>query len=150
MFKKIPSGILVICILITIIIYVRFFYVSYTQSVEAESTEISTLFFWIFFLLVITFCVSLAFSFFYYIRHWKENPEKAGRFIAVIITCGLLLSITWLFGDGNPLPLAGYKGSENTYLWLKLTDMWLYSIYTLLSLGFVALVGGIIWSYFKK
>jgi hypothetical protein len=63
---------------------------------------------------------------------------------------GLLLFITYTVGDGNPLSIAGYEGNENTYIWLKLTDMWIYSIYILLALALIALLGGILWSYFKK
>ena len=149
-FKKISTAVLWVCMLITLVLSGRFFYVFFTQSLDSDSPEISALLSFIFSLLIITFCTGMIFSFFYYIRQWKENPKKARQSITVIIAWGLLLLITWLFGTGNPLPLIGYKGNENTFLWLKLTDMWLYSIYILLGLGFFALFGGIIWSYLKK
>ena len=149
-FNKISTVVLWVCMLITLVLSVRFFYVSFTQSVNSESTEISVLLSWIFSLLFLTFCCGMVFSFIHFIRQWKENPTKARRSITVIFIWSLLLFITWLSGSGNPLPLIGYKGNENTFLWLKLTDMWLYSIYILLALGFFALFGGIIWSYFKK
>jgi len=147
---KIPTGVLLFCMLITVALSVWFFSVYINQSSGGESPEISALLSWIFFLLIITLCAGLIFSLFNYIHIWKENPKKALRFVAVISVCGLLLLINWLLGSGNPLPIVGYKGSENTYLWLKLTDMLLYTIYVLLSVGIIALLAGIVWSYFKK
>jgi len=149
-FTKVSTGVLWLCMLITLTLSIWFYSIYFSQSVDTESAEISALLSWLSFLFIITVCTGLGFSFFYSIRQWKENPKKMGRFVAITIAWGLLLLITWAFGNGNPLLLVGYKGNDNTYFWLKITDMWLYSIYILLGLGFLALFGGIIWSYFKK
>ena len=149
-FNKISTLTLWLCMLITLILSLRFFYVSFTQSVDVESPELSSLLIWIFSLLMITLSTGLFFFFYSYIRKWKENPKKAKRSTAFVIALFVLLSAAWMFGDGNPLPLIGYKGNENTYLWLKLTDMWLYSLYILSGLGILALFAGIVVSYFKK
>ncbi|MCL1934572.1 MAG: hypothetical protein FWF53_12260 [Candidatus Azobacteroides sp.] len=151
-FHRISTGVLWLCTLISLILAVWFYSVCFTQTPDpdTESTEISALLYWLFILFIITVCTGLIFSFFYFIRRWHENPKKIRRSAAVAPAGGFLLLIAWVSGNGNPLPLVGYKGNENTYLWLKLTDMWLYSIYILLGLAFFALLGGIIWSYFKK
>ena len=62
----------------------------------------------------------------------------------------VILACTFLLGNGHPLPIPGYEGDANTTVWLKVIDMWLYTIYILLGLVIMVLVGGIIWSYFKK
>ena len=62
----------------------------------------------------------------------------------------LLLAGAYVLGSGRPLPMPNYSGDANTFVWLKVIDMWLYTIYILLGLVIVALVGGIIWNYFKK
>jgi hypothetical protein len=149
-FNKIPSVVLWLCTTTTLILSIWFYIAFINQSVDAESPQISALIFLPFLLLIVIICAGLVFSLFHYIRIWKENPKKAVRSIVIIIACGLLLTITCTSGSGNPLPLTGYKGNENTYFWLKITDMWLYSIYILLSLGLLTLIGGIVWSYFKK
>ena len=149
-FRKISTGVLWFCTLITSVLILRFYKVYFTQSLDAESPEISALLNWLFFLFIITVCIALIFSFFNFVRLRNQNPKKIGRSVAIVATCGLLLLLTWVFGNGDALPLIGYKGNENTYMWLKITDMWLYSIYILLALGIFALLGGIIWSYFKK
>lgn len=149
-FNKIPTGVLWFCTLITLILSVGFYYAYFNQSVDTESTELSALLIWLFTLFIITVGIGLIFSFFYLIRRWKEDPKKMIRSAVITLVSGLLLLVTWILGSGNPLPLIGYKGNENTYVWLKLTDMWLYSIYILLGIGLLALFGGIIWSYLKK
>ena len=148
--NKISTFVLWFCMLISLVLSLRFFYVGYTRSIDGESPELSSLLIWIFSLLLITLCTGLIFFLYSYIRKWKVNPGKAKRSAALIIILCVLLSVAWVLGDGNPLPLTGYKGNENTYLYMKLTDMWLYSLYILLGLGILALFGGIILSYFKK
>jgi len=149
-FDKISTGVLWGCILVTLILSVWFYGAYYAHSIDKESPVVMALLDWLFILLVITVSTALIFSFFYVIRQWKENPKRIRRFVVVVAAWGLLLSATWLSGNGTPLSLIGYKGNENTYLWLKITDMWLYSIYILSCFAFLALLGGIIWSYFKK
>jgi hypothetical protein len=72
------------------------------------------------------------------------RPLIGAGILAVLLLC------TYWAGNGNPLPISGYEGDENTSFWLKLADMWLYSIYILLGLVVLTLIGGIIWSYIKK
>ena len=149
-YSKLPVVALWICSFVTLFISVWFLIAYFNQPEGGESTEISAILFWILILFIITVSTGLVFLIIYYIRQWKENPRKVLTFLSISFTCGLLLTIAFILGNGNPLNLTGYQGSENTYIWLKITDMWLYTIYFLLGLGFLALIGGIIWSYFKK
>ena len=149
-FNRISTAVLWFCTAVTLVLSIWLYLAYSNQSIDVESPEISALLSWLFFLLIITLFTGLIFSFFHYIRLWKENPGNAGRFLIVLSVFGLLLLINWVLGNGEPLPLIGYKGNENTYLWLKITDMWLYTLYILLGVGLLALFGGIIWSYFKK
>ena len=149
-FNRISTAVLWFCIAVTLVLPIGLYLAYSNRDIDVESSEISALLSWLFFLLIITLFTGLIFSFFHYIRLWKENPKTAGRFLIVLSAWGLLLLINWALGSGNPLRLIGYKGNENTFLWLKITDMWLYTIYILLGLGLLALFGGIIWSYFKK
>ena len=149
-FHKIPTVILWLCLLITLILSIWFYIAYLSQSVDTESLHLATLLFWLFTLFILNVFTGFVFSFVYYIWKLKENPKKIIRSLTIAISSGLVLLIAWVTGSGNQLPLVDYKGNENTYLWLKLTDMWLYSIYILLGFVFLALVGGIIWSKFKK
>ena len=147
---KIPAVVLLLCMLITIVLAVWFYNVYISEPVDNGNPEISAILYWIYILLFITFTTGFIFSLINSIRKWKDNSKTILRSIIDFLAWGLLLLITWLLGSGKPLPIIGYKGDENTYFWLKITDMWLYSIYILLGLGIIALFAGIIWSYFKK
>ena len=46
----------------------------------------------------------------------------------------------WAMGSGTPMNIPGYEGTDNVYFWLKLTDMFLYSIYILLFVTVVAII----------
>ena len=149
--NKISTVALWLCMLITLVLSIGFFWVYFTQqTIGRESAEVSALLSWLFSLLILTVSTGLIFSLFSFIRQWKDNPQKVKRSLIIMFVWGFLLLIAWMLGNGNPLPLIGYKGNENTYFWLKLTDMWLYSIYILMGIAFISLFGGIIWSYFKK
>jgi CDP-diglyceride synthetase len=126
------------------------FYLAYSADPEDIETETSLLIDWIFIVLVITTLASLFFFIFHFVKQWRKAPKKIWQSTVGIVSMGLLLFITYTVGNGNPLSISGYKGSENTYIWLKLTDMWIYSIYILLALALIALLGGIVWSYLKK
>jgi hypothetical protein len=49
-------------------------------------------------------------------------------------------------GSDEPLTIPGYSGTDNVPFWLKITDMFLYSIYIL----FAGTVLAIIFSSIKK
>ena len=54
--------------------------------------------------------------------------------------------IAWTMGSDEPLTIPGYSGTDNVPFWLKITDMFLYSIYIL----FAGTVLAIIFSSIKK
>jgi hypothetical protein len=117
---------------------------------DADTVQTSMLIHWSFLLLLTTFLATLLSSTFYLAGQWKKNPGKRGKSIAGVFILAVLLILTYSFGNENPLPIPGYKGHENIRFWLKLTDMWIYSVYALLALNFIALLGGILWSHFKN
>ena len=48
--------------------------------------------------------------------------------------------VAWAMGDGTPMQIPGYSGTDNVPFWLKVTDMFLYSIYILLFVTVVAII----------
>ena len=64
----------------------------------------------------------------------KDNPANAIKSLL-----GLVL-LAWAMGDGTPMQIPGYSGTDNVPFWLKVTDMFLYSIYILLFVTVVAII----------
>ncbi|MEG1563565.1 MAG: hypothetical protein RR365_07535 [Bacteroides sp.] len=71
----------------------------------------------------------------------KDNPMGAIRSLVGIIILVAVLVISWAMGSGETLVIPGYSGTENVPFWLKLTDMFLYTIYFLLAATVVAIIG---------
>jgi hypothetical protein len=126
------------------------FYWSYAIDPDALDREISSLLIWLYGVMIVTISATLLFSVYYFFKQWKKMPKKLWQSATSIVMLGFLFTGAYFLGNGDSLNIVGYKGNENTYIWLKLTDMWLYSIYVLLALAFISLLGGILWSYFKK
>ena len=53
----------------------------------------------------------------------------------------VVLAVSWCMGSDRPLNMPGYDGTENVPFWLKVSDMFLYAIYTLLGIA-LALIAG--------
>ena len=103
--------------------------------------------YWAYVLLAITIVVLIGFAVIGFSRGLKESPKKALSGLLVIVGLAALLVITYIIGDGTILNIPGYEGSHNVPPVLKLTDMWLYSIYimfaiTLVTMIVLPLVGG--------
>ena len=66
----------------------------------------------------------------------KDNPANAIKSLLGLV----LLVVAWSMGDGTPMQIQGYSGTDNVPFWLKITDMFLYSIYILLFVTVVAII----------
>ena len=70
----------------------------------------------------------------------KDNPASAIKSLLGLVPLVVVLIIAWAMGSGTPTNIPGYEGTDNVYFWLKLTDMFLYSIYILLFVTVVAII----------
>lgn len=71
----------------------------------------------------------------------KDNPKGAVKSLAGILALVVVMIISWSMGSDKPLVLPGYEGEENVPFWLKLTDMFLYTIYFLFAVTVLAIIG---------
>lgn len=105
------------------------------------------LLYWLYALLgivVVVTCVSAVTSFI-----TKLTTDKRSAYTSLVMTAALLIlcGITYAIGSDEPLNLIGYDGSENQGGYLKMADMCLYSIYTLI---FGACIAALLNSFAKK
>ncbi len=63
----------------------------------------------------------------------KDSPVSALKSLGGIVLLVVVLIVAWNMGSGEPLVIAGYSGTENVEFWLKLTDMFLFTIYILFA-----------------
>ena len=56
----------------------------------------------------------------------------------------IVLVITWFMGSAEKIDIIGYDGTDNQGVWAQISDMFLYSLYTLFTVAVVCmLLGGI-------
>jgi hypothetical protein len=87
-------------------------------------------------LLVGAAVITLLFEIFNLIIH----PQSAVRSIISIVLLGIIVLVSYSLGDGTPLNLIGYKGSDNVPSMLLLGDTFLYSIYILFGVAIFAIL----------
>ena len=74
----------------------------------------------------------------------KDNPVAALKSLLGFVLVVVVMVVAWSMGSEEPLNIPGYDGTDNVPFWLKVTDMFLYTIYFLLGATLVAMIlGGI-------
>ena len=98
------------------------------------------LLYWIYVLLGITVFSVFAFSIFGFINNLRHNRKKAMNSLLMLAVFAILLVVAYSIGDGTPLNILGYEGPDNVAARLKMTDMWIYTIYILMALTVAAML----------
>ena len=82
---------------------------------------------------------------------WRHGGRAvAGWRIGIAGFLLLLLLVAWLAGAATPLEIRGYTGADNVASWLKVADMFLYSIYVLMAVAIVLAIMGNVHKLRKK
>ncbi|WP_291859970.1 hypothetical protein [Marinilabilia sp.] len=68
------------------------------------------------------------------------HPQAAIRTLISIALLGVIAVVAYSLGDGTPLQLVSYKGSDNVPSMLILGDTFLYSTYILIGGALVAIL----------
>ena len=111
-----------------------------------QPAQTDTLLFLIYGLLFLAVVATVVAFLFQFGAALKDNPVKALKSLIGVIILAVVVIVAWAMGSDQPLNIPGYEGSDNVPFWLKITDMFLYSIYIL----FGATVLAIIFSSIKK
>ncbi|WP_129594023.1 hypothetical protein [Seramator thermalis] len=105
---------------------------------EPRNTDI--LIYWIYALLFATIVTLLLFAISGFFSTLKTNRKGAIESLLVLLAMLALFGITYTIGSGKPLNIVGYTGPDNVPGTLKMTDMWIFSIYVMLTLVILAIV----------
>lgn len=137
---------LLVGIIISILVMALFYLGGQTPVQEKIMADLSQprftdiMLYWCYILLVVTIIVLIGFAISAFFKQLKESPKKALSGFLVLIGLAAMLIITFIMGDGTPLNIAGYSGSDNVAGTLKMTDMWLFSCYIMLVLTVLAIL----------
>jgi hypothetical protein len=76
-----------------------------------------------------------------FVERFRRSPKLAIRQVLGFFVLAFIMLFCWLCSSETPLSLQGYSGTYNIPLWLKLTDMFLYTTYTLIGGAVVLIIG---------
>lgn len=109
-----------------------------------QPAQTDTLLFLVYGLLGLAVAATLVAAVFQFGSALRDNPKKALESLLGLLLLAVLLIATWSMGDETPLNIPGYDGTDNVPFWLNLTDMFLYTIYTLLAVtGISIFISGV-------
>ena len=57
-----------------------------------------------------------------------------------LFVLAVVMIVAWSMGSGEQMNIPGYSGTDNVPFWLKVTDMFLYTIYFLLGATVLAML----------
>lgn len=141
--QKISGTVLYVILAITLVI-LGLFYFGGTVDPNAEMIEpvyTNPLIYWMYILLGVTVAVTVVAAIFQFVNNFMDSPKTAIRSLLGLVALVVIMIISWSVGSGEPLPLQAYDGTENVPFWLKLTDMFLYTIYILMGTTILLILG---------
>ena len=152
--NKIPRISLYVMAGVTILIALLYF-VGGSDKVDINNNSYdqpvytNLLLIWTYILVGLSVGLTLVFVIAKFVLNTIENPKSAIKPLCILVGGFLLFVIAYSLGDGTPLKLIGYEGTSNVYSWLKVTDMFLYVIYTLSFSVFGVIIYTGVSKYFK-
>lgn len=105
-----------------------------------QPAHTETLLYLMYLLLGVAVAVTIIAAIFQFGAALKDNAGKAIKSLFGLVLLVAVLVVAWVMGDGTPMHIVGYSGTDNVPFWLKLTDMFLYSIYILMFVTIVAII----------
>ena len=148
--QRVSGLILTVMLVITLVILGLFYWggeAPMDQRVVADTSLSEPLYtdailYWNYILFVLGVIAMVGGAIYQFGSKFVDSPKAAIKSLIGIVALVLVLVITWAAGSTETLVIPGYEGTENVPFWLKLTDMFLYTIYIevvamiLLMMGF--------------
>ncbi len=151
--RKTSSWTLLIVMIISAIILGMFYFggVVDPAAEKKEPVNTSLLLYWNYIVFGIALICLLLFGIMQFFSTLKAKPKAAIGSLVVLIAFIAMLGITYTFGDPTKLPGINVDSAQyNVEGWLKISDMWIFSIYILLGLSVLAIIGGSIKKVLNK
>ena len=151
--RRISSWTLWAVAAISIVVF-GLFYLGGVVDPNAKNLEpvyTAQLLYWGYTVFALSIIALICFGVFQFITSLITTPKKALGGLSVIIVGAVLLGATYAMGDSTPL--SGINADSAVYnvpFWLKVTDMWLYTMYVLGVLCILATLAGSLKNVFNK
>lgn len=108
-----------------------------------------TILYWSYVLFALAILVAVGISFVKFIKSFVTSPGKAVKsIIPVVLFLGIFV-VSYLLGSGERMSIIGYEGTQNEGLWAQITDMFIYTLYTLFVVLIATIFGARIYTSLK-
>lgn len=150
--RKVSSWTLLSVVTVSVIMVLVFFFGG--KHMDGEKTvyhQTGLLLTWTYILFGAAILATLFFSLGSFARSFKNDPKRAMMSLGSIIVLAAILIICYSIGSTDLISnLNADSARYNTPGWLKITDMWLYTIYTLGTLVILATIWGAVRKFMKR
>ncbi|MDR1357243.1 MAG: hypothetical protein LBJ58_06200 [Tannerellaceae bacterium] len=153
--RKFSSWVLVACTIIMLGVVGLFFFGGDNEPYNGQWNPkyTDTLLYWMYGLFAITVVSILCFVILQFINNFKADKRQAFFALGILVLFAIMFFTTYSIGDGTPIQsLLNKSDTEkfNVSFWLKLTDMFLFSIYIMFVLTVLAVIAGSLKRIFEK
>jgi len=155
--RRISSMTLLVVVLISIAVFGIFYFGGQMAVILVQDITnpkyTDELLFWIYILLAICIISMLTFGITQFLNKLLTHPKSSLVSFAVIVGFGLLLFLTYTLADATPFPMSSINPDTqqfNVEFWLRIIDMWIYSVYILIGLAVAVIVWGSVKKSFGK
>ncbi|MEA4936847.1 MAG: hypothetical protein VB102_09415 [Paludibacter sp.] len=127
-----------------------------SESIESAAGEAihvplltDTILYWSYILFGVTIFVTILMAIVQFIKSMKLNPGAALKSLIPIVFFFAIFVISFFMGSGEKMSIIGYEGIQNEGIWAQITDMFLYTSYTLMIVLVVTIFGARIYTSLK-
>lgn len=108
-----------------------------------------TIIYWGYILFAIAIMVAVGVALVNFIKSLISNPGSAIKTIIPVILFIGVFALSYFMGSGERMSIIGYEGTQNEGLWAQISDMFLYTLYTLLVVLIISIFGARIYTALK-
>ena len=147
--QKVSGTVLYVMLAITLVILGMFFFGGETpldqrlvaDTAMEEPAQTDALIYWMYILFGIAVIITIAAAIYQFVTGFIDSPMTAIKSLLGVNLIIVVFVISWAMGSDQPLVMPGYDGAENVPFWLKLTDMFLYTIYIMMGAMILLIFG---------
>ncbi|WP_298071698.1 hypothetical protein [uncultured Bacteroides sp.] len=155
--QNISGSALLVMLLLTVVVIAMFFFGGETPMEQrlvadpslSEPAQTDLLIYWMYILFGVTVAVTLVAAIYQLVTNFIDSPKATIKSLLGVVFLVVVMIFSWVIGSEQALAIPGYDGSENVPFWLKLSDMFLYTIYILMGVTVLLIIGFGITKKFK-
>lgn len=127
-----------------------------TESIASAAGEAihvplltDTILYWSYILFGVAILVTVLMAIIQFVKSMKLNPGAALKSLIPIVIFAAIFVVSYLLGSSEKMSIIGYEGTQNEGVWAQITDMFLYTSYTLMVVLVLTIFGARIYTSLK-